>query len=103
MAPNVFRKTSKCHFLGGHTKKGSENLHNFLGKFGKIWEIILCTRKNSLAPTPMLLNSVWKMNSRDDKGNPRQTQQPQRIVLILAWSQIFDQETNGVMGGRAYQ
>jgi len=102
VAPNVFRKTSKDHILEVTPKKGRQNLHNCLGKFGKIWAIILWKRKNSLAPTPMVLNSVWKMNSRD-KANPRQTQQPRRIVMLLAWSQSFDQETNDVMGGRAYQ
>jgi len=41
MAPNVCRKTSKDHFLEVTPKKSQQNLHNFLGKFGKIWAKIL--------------------------------------------------------------
>jgi len=53
MVPNVCRKTSKDHFLEVTPKIDLQNLHNFLGKFGKIWAKILCTPKNSLAPIPM--------------------------------------------------
>jgi len=54
MAPNICRKTSKDHFLEATPKNGRQNVHdNFLGKFGKGWAKILCTPKNSLAPTPM--------------------------------------------------
>ena len=56
LSPNVCRKTSEDHFLKGHTKKRSAKVaQNFLGQFGKIWAKILCTPKNLIAPTPMIL------------------------------------------------
>jgi len=57
MGPNVYRETSKDHFLKVTPKKGRRKLRdNFLGKFGKICAKILCTPKNLLAPTPVLFN-----------------------------------------------
>jgi len=54
MAPNICRKTSEDDFLEITPKNSPQKLEdNFLGKFGKIWAKILCTRKNLLAPTPM--------------------------------------------------
>jgi len=39
-----------------HHKNGRQKLHyNFLGKFGKIWAKILCTRKNLLFLRPMFM------------------------------------------------
>ena len=71
MAPNVCRITSKDHFLEATPKNGRQNLHdNFLGKFGKFWAKILCTPKNSLAPTPMYLpypTRPWQMFETDER------------------------------------
>jgi len=47
MAPNICRKTSEDDFLEITPKNSPQKLEdNFLGKFGKIWAKILCTRKN---------------------------------------------------------
>jgi len=63
MAPNICSKTSKEHFLEVTTKNGRQNLHdNFLAKFGKIWAKMLCTAKNSLAPTPVANRLVTLIN-----------------------------------------
>jgi len=54
----VLQKSSKWRpfIWRSHHKNGRQKLHdNFLGKFGKIWAKILCTRKNLLFPTTMLM------------------------------------------------
>jgi len=41
-------------------KTGRKKLHdNILGMFGKIWAKFLCTPKNLLAPTPMVLMFLY--------------------------------------------
>ena len=59
--PKFAEKQVKTIFLDGAPKNGLHNLHdNFLVKFGKIWEKMLCTLNNLLAPTPVSMIDIFE-------------------------------------------